>query len=105
MTMTTNYHRPQHAKNVEHAVVYRRENEFASHPYVRGFWQTAAGHLIANFAVSTVDYRGDPNLLAHINLVQNAGGRRGATVRSEDRGRTWRVTSEDPHRSSNDVMA
>ena len=93
------------ATHVEHAIVYRRENEFASHPYVRGFWETAAGHLICNFSVSTVDYRGDPNLLAHINLVQNAGGRRGATVRSEDRGRTWRVTSEDPHRSSNDVMA
>ncbi len=49
------------AKNVEHAVVYRRENEFASHPYVRGFWETGAGHLICNFSLATVDYRGDPN--------------------------------------------
>jgi len=96
---------PRRAKNVEHAIVYRRENEFASHPYVRGFWETAAGHLICNFSVSTVDYRGDPNLLAHINLVQNAGGRRAVTVRSEDRGKTWKVTNEDPRRSSNDVMA
>lgn len=93
------------ARNVEHAIVYRRENEFASHPYVRGFWETAAGHLICNFSVSTVDYRGDPNLLAHISLVQNTGGRRAVTVRSEDRGRTWRVTNEDKNRSSNDVMA
>jgi hypothetical protein len=49
------------AKNADHAIVYRRENEFASHPYVRGFWETAAGHLICNFSVATVDYKGDPN--------------------------------------------
>ena len=48
---------PRRAANVDHAVVYRRENEFASHPYVRGFWETAAGHLITNFSVATVDYQ------------------------------------------------
>ena len=74
------------ARNVEHAVAYRRENEFASHPYVRGFWETAAGHLICNFSLTTVDYHGDPNNLAHISLVRSAGGRRGVTIRSEDRG-------------------
>lgn len=91
--------------DVEHAVVYRRENEFASHPYVRGFWETAAGHLICNFSLATVDYHGDPHRLAHIDLVRSAGGRRAVTIRSEDRGRTWRVTNEDRHRSSNDVQA
>jgi hypothetical protein len=96
---------PRPAKNVEHAVVYRRENEFASHPYVRGFWETAAGHLICNFSLATVDYRGDPNKLAHIDLVRSAGGRRAVTVRSQDRGRTWKVTNEDPNRPSNDVRA
>ena len=62
------------AKDVEHAIVYRRESEFASHPYVRGFWETSAGHLISNFSLATVDYRGDPNLLAHTGLVRSAGG-------------------------------
>ena len=93
------------AKDVEHAIVYRRESEFASHPYVRGFWETAAGHLIGNFSLATVDYRGDPNLLAHTGLVRSAGGRRAVTVRSEDRGRTWNVWNEDKNRPSNDVMA
>ena len=93
------------AKDVEHAIVYRRENEFASHPYVRGFWETSAGHLISNFSLATVDYRGDPNLLAHTGLVRSAAGRRGVTVRSEDRGRTWSVTNEDKNRPGNDVMA
>ncbi len=93
------------AKQVEHAVAYRRENEFASHPYVRGFWETAAGHLICNFSLATVDYRGDPHRLAHIDLVRSAGGRRAVTIRSEDRGRTWRVVNEDRNRPSNDVRA
>jgi len=96
---------PASAKNVEHAIVYRRENEFASHPYVRGFWETAAGHLICNFSLATVDYAADPNLLAHISLVRSPGGRRAVTVRSEDRGGTWKVVNEDRDRPSNDVRA
>jgi hypothetical protein len=96
---------PRPAREVEHAVAYRREGEFASHPYVRGFWETGAGHLIANFSVATVDYRGDPNRLAHISLVRSAGGRRAATIRSEDRGKSWQVVNEDPRRPNNDVMA
>jgi hypothetical protein len=95
---------PRRARQVEHAIVYRREGEFASHPYVRGFWQTGAGHLITNFSVATVDYRGDPGQLAHISLVRNAGGRRAVTMRSEDRGRSWRVVDEDPRRPNNDVV-
>ncbi|MFO7324517.1 MAG: sialidase family protein [Pseudomonadota bacterium] len=93
------------ARQVEHAVVYRREDEFASHPYVRGFWEDARGHLTANFSLATVDYRGDPDRLAHIGLVRSAGGRRAVTIRSEDRGRTWRVVDADPRRPNNDVMA
>jgi hypothetical protein len=96
---------PRRAKHVEHAVVYRRENEFASHPYVRGFWETGAGHLICNFSVATVDYHGDPNRLAHTGLVSGPGGRRAATIRSEDRGRSWTIANEDPQRPNNDVMA
>lgn len=96
---------PRRAKNVEHAVVYRKENEFASHPYVRGFWETGAGDLICNFSLTTVDYQGDPNKLSHLELVRSAGGRRAVTVRSEDRGRTWKVANQDSNRPSNDVRA
>lgn len=102
--MITKYWKPRRAKDVEHAVVYRRENEFASHPYVRGFWETAAGHLIANFSVVEVDYQGDPMLLAHTNLIHNNGGARAVTVRSEDRGRSWRITNEDRKRPSSDMI-
>jgi hypothetical protein len=103
-TVIKKFSPPRQAKNVEHAVVYRRDDEFASHPYVRGFWATAAGHLICNFSVATVDYRGDPNLLAHPGLLRNHGGRRSATVRSEDRGRTWQLSNADRNRPNNDVM-
>ena len=103
--MIMTFHPPRPARDTEHAVVYRRENEFATHPYSRGFWETAAGHLICNFSVATVDYSGDPNNLAHHRLITNPGGRRGLTVRSEDRGRTWHVSNEDKNRPGMDVKA
>ena len=101
--------RARWAKNIDNAVVYRNEHEFASHPYTRGFWETPKGGLICNFSLATVDYAaaaaGNPDLLNHTFLVTNSpGGRRGATVRSDDDGRTWKVVSVDPRRPNNDVM-
>lgn len=103
--MIRKYHRPRPAKDVDHAIVYRRNNEFATHPFSRGFWETAAGHLICNFSVADADYAGDPQNLAHHHLVMSRNGRRGVTVRSEDRGRTWRVSNEDKRRPGMDVKA
>lgn len=103
--MIAKFFPPRRAKDAEHAVVYRRENEFASHPYIRGFWETAAGHLISIFSVASVDYAGDPRRLSHYELVHVPGGRRAVTVRSEDRGRTWTIWNEDRNRPINDVMA
>ena len=103
--MPTHHAAPRFARRAEHAVVYRRDNHFASHPYVRGFWETAAGDLVTNFSVATVDYRGDPLALSHLSLVRSTGGRRAVTMRSEDRGLTWHIVNEDPRRPSNDVMA
>lgn len=97
-------HAPHRPARVEHAVVYRREDHFASHPYVRGFWENAAGDLITNFSVATVDYRGDPRALSHLSLVRSPGGRRAVTMRSVDRGRSWQIVNEDPRRPGNDVM-
>lgn len=102
--MIANYAKPRRAKDVENAVVYRRENEFASHPYVRGFWETSAGHLIANFAVSEMNYAGDPMDVAHVNLIYRPGGARAVTVRSEDRGKTWAITNQDKLRPTSDMI-
>ena len=37
---------PRPPRHVDHAVVYRRENEFCSWPYTSGFWENAEGTLI-----------------------------------------------------------
>lgn len=97
------------AKDIDHGIVYRNNREFASHPYTRGFWQTPGGGLICNFSLATVDYaaaqKNRPDLLNHTALVTNApGGRRGATVRSDDNGETWKVVDVDPRRPNNDVI-
>ncbi|MGX7893935.1 sialidase family protein [Tsuneonella sp. HG222] len=97
------------ARNIDNAVVYRNNSEFASHPYTRGFWETPGGGLISNFSLATVDYAeaadGKAELLNHTALVTNSpGGRRGATVRSNDKGRTWQMVDADPRRPNNDVM-
>lgn len=97
------------AKDIDNAVIYRNEHEFASHPYTRGFWQTPGGGLICNFSLATVDYaaaaQGHPELLNHTYLVtKGLGGRRGATVVSSDNGRTWKVERDDPRQPNNDVM-
>ncbi len=79
---------PRIAQDVEHAIVYRREDEFCSWPYTRGFWQTANGDLIQNFDALTVAYE-DPDFINHNNVFQNATATKIVTVRSIDRGRTW----------------
>ena len=83
---------PRPAKNIETAVVYRKEDEFASHSYNRGFWETASGHIITNFSLTKVNYKGDPDNLSHNHLARNPGGRRLMSLRSEDRGQTWKVS-------------
>lgn len=97
------------AKEVDNAVVYRNNTEFASHPYTRAFFETPGGGLICHFSLATADYpaaqKGHPELLNHTYLVTNSpGGRRGATVRSDDKGVTWKVTSVEQGRPNNDVM-
>lgn len=79
---------PRPARDLDHAVVYRREDEFCAWTYTRGFWEDANGHLMQNFDALTVDYR-DPDFINHNNIFRNAKGTKQVTVRSTDRGRTW----------------
>lgn len=73
---------------VDHATVYRREDEFCSWPFTSGFWENAQGELIANFASRTVSYA-DGDAIRHDVLGQNSSNPKTVTVRSHDRGRTW----------------
>jgi hypothetical protein len=82
------YTAPRPAKDVDHAVVYHRDDEFCAWPYTRGFWENARGELIQNFDAITIDYR-DPDFINHNNVFRNAKRSRQVMVRSTDRGRTW----------------
>src|SRR5262245_20644725 len=82
------YAAPRPAKNLDHAIVYRREDEFCAWTYTRGFWEDANGHLMQNFDALTVDYK-DPDFINHNNVFANSKGTKQVTVRSTDRGRTW----------------
>lgn len=80
---------PRAAKDVDHAVVYRRDEEFCAWPYTMGFWETASGEFVANFMSLDADYS-DPAKISHDQLGERGGrGSRLVTMRSADRGRTW----------------
>jgi hypothetical protein len=82
------YSAPIRPREVDHATVYRREDEFCSWPFTSGFWENAEGTLIANFATRNVSYdSGDA--IRHDVLGQNSTNPRTITVRSRDRGLTW----------------
>jgi hypothetical protein len=81
------YARPRQIHSVDHAVVYRREDEFNGWPHIRGFWNLGGGELVQNFnsvphVYSTVE------AISH-NRLYNAEGRKMVTIRSRDYGRTW----------------
>jgi len=82
------YAAPRAPSQVDHAVVYRREDEFCSWPFTSGFWETADGTLIANFATRNVSYASG-DAIRHDVLGRNSSNPRTVTVRSRDRGRTW----------------
>lgn len=86
LSSTRKFARPRHAKDIEHAVVYRNEAEFCAWPYTMGFWESSNGHLLQNFTISKADYR-DAASISHDAI--GTGGSRLVSVRSTDRGRTW----------------
>jgi hypothetical protein len=89
------YHAPRPLTDTDHAVVYRREDEFCAWTYTRGFWEDAQGHLMQNFDSLTVDYgQLDAEGITHNNIFARSTARRMITVRSTDRGLTW--NGDDP---------
>ena len=90
------YHAPRPATAADHAVVYRREDEFCAWTYTRGFWEDGNGHLMQNFDSMTVDYEKlDAQGITHNNIFSNSTGRRMLTIRSTDRGVTWNGDSPE----------
>ncbi|MXO67094.1 sialidase family protein [Altericroceibacterium endophyticum] len=88
------YAAPHAPSSLDHAVVYRREDEFCSWPYTSGFWENGEGTLIANFSARTVKYASGDEI-NHDALEAGSGSDpKTVTVRSHDRGRTW--DGDDP---------
>jgi hypothetical protein len=85
---------PRPADHLDHAIVYRREDEFCAWTYTRGFWENARGELIQNFDALTVAYE-SPDFINHNNVFANATATKIVTVRSTDRGRTWNGDKPD----------
>jgi hypothetical protein len=81
------YIAPRQLKNVDHAIVYRRENEFCAWPHISGFWNMRDGELLQNFGSITTDYA-NAEVIGH-DQVDAHGHRKMVTVRSKDYGRTW----------------
>jgi len=76
-------------KDLDTAIVYRREDEFCGWPHTSGFWEAADGTLIANFIAIKVRYTSG-DAISHDVLGEGGGGAsKLVTVRSKDRGKTW----------------
>jgi Neuraminidase (sialidase) len=85
------------AKDADHGIVYRNDNEFCSWPFTQGFFETADGTLIVNFMRASANY-GDIASLNH-NVVAR-GGSTLVSARSFDRGRTWDKEPLQEHRGN-----
>jgi hypothetical protein len=94
--MPRTYAKPR-VVDADHAVVYRRDDQFAAWPYTMGFWETGSGELVQNFMSLDADYS-DPAGISHDQLGERGGrGSRVVTVRSADRGRTWSEPEYDAY--------
>jgi len=87
------YAAPRQLKNVDHAIVYRRDNQFCGWPHTRGFWNMGNGELLQNFDCVPTNYA-SPDAINHNNMIDkvNTLGNdvtKMLTVRSKDYGRTW----------------
>jgi len=83
--------------DADHAVVYRRDDQFAAWPYTMGFWETGSGEIVQSFMSLDADYS-DPAGISHDQLGERGGrGSRVVTVRSTDRGRTWSEPEYDAY--------
>src|SRR5690606_24604149 len=89
---------PRPAKDADHAVVYRRDDEFCAWPFTQGFWETADGTLIANFIRTKADYTKVDSL--NHNVVMRGGPTSLLSIRSHDRGRTWNADDLQVHTGS-----
>ncbi|GAA0283383.1 hypothetical protein GCM10009127_26060 [Alteraurantiacibacter aestuarii] len=79
---------PRRLTDVEHMVVYRREDEMVGWPHVMGYWNLGNGELLQQVNSITTRY-GNSDDISHDNLGREGLGSRMLSLRSMDYGRTW----------------
>src|SRR5690606_11450871 len=84
------YAAPRRLAGVDHAVVYRRENEMVGWPHVMGYWNMGDGELLQQVTAITTRY-GNADDISHDNLGREGLGSKSVALRSKDYGRTWQA--------------
>lgn len=84
------YAAPRRLGNVDHLVVYRRENEMVGWPHVMGYWNMGDGELLQQVTAITTRY-GNADDISHDNLGREGLGSKSVALRSKDYGRTWQA--------------
>jgi len=83
-----NYAAPRRLGNVDHLVVYRRENEMVGWPHTMGYWNMGGGELLQQVTSINTRY-GSADAISHDNLGREGLGGKSVALRSMDYGRTW----------------
>ncbi len=88
------YAEPRRLSDVEHKVVYRKDDEFAGWPYVMGYWNMGDGEILQQIRSVATTYP-DADAIAHNKLGGQGGVTKMLSFRSKDYGRTWRGPEEN----------
>jgi hypothetical protein len=80
--------KPRRIADVDHLVVYRREDEFVGWPHTMGYWNIGDGELLQQVTSITTHY-GSADSISHDNIGGEGLGSRSVALRSRDYGRTW----------------
>jgi hypothetical protein len=101
--------RPRRLPNVDHLVVYRREDEFVGWPHTMGYWNIGGGELLQQVTSITTHY-GSADAISHDNIGREGLGGKSVALRSKDYGRTWQkpvfnmMSNADPRQANAKTM-
>lgn len=77
---------PIKVDEIEHVIVYRRDDEYAGWPFNGGLWNFGGGELLVGFNLNKCSYR-DLSDVSHDNIQMDDC--KHVTLRSKDGGKTW----------------
>ena len=79
------YSPPRKLTDVDHAIVYRREDEMTGWPHTMGYWNFGDGELLQQVTSITTRY-GSADDISHDNLGREGLGSKSVALRSRDWG-------------------